>query len=26
LSASHAFNENYSDDWLKFQRFELVEE
>ena len=26
LSASHAFNENYSDDWLKFQRFELVKE
>ena len=26
ISASHAFSENYSDDWLKFQRFELVKE
>ena len=26
LSASHAFNENYSDDWLNFQCFKLVQE
>lgn len=26
ISASHPFNENYSDDWLHFQCFELVKE
>ena len=26
ISASHPFNEDYSDDWLYFQCFELVKE